>query len=330
MRAVRVKENVKDSSSLYINDKEPIPTPKDDQVLIKVHAAGLNRADVSQRMGAYPPPPGASDILGLEVAGVIEQVGPNVTNWKKGDRVMALLDGGGYAEYAIAHKGTVMPVPGDLSLEEAAAIPEVFLTAYQTAFFIGKVDQLKRKNVLVHAAASGVGTALIQLCKVSGVENIVATCSKQKIEQVSELGATLVIDRAQEWDKKIIESIKGVDFILDPVGKDYFNKNLNVMNADALVVGIAVMSGAQVENVDLSIMLRKRLTVLYSTLRARTKEYKQELVESFVKWTHDLRMFENGSLKPITAKVFNIEQVAQAHDYMESNSNVGKIILRIA
>jgi putative PIG3 family NAD(P)H quinone oxidoreductase len=328
MKCVRVREGVKESTGLYIHE-EPIPTPNDDQVLIKVYAAGVNRADIVQRKGMYPPPTGASDIIGLEVAGIVESVGAKVTEWKKGDRVMSLLDGGGYAEYALAHRGVIMRVPDNLSFELAACLPEVYMTAFQTAFYIGKVDKLKRKTVLIHAAASGVGTALVQLCVAAGVQNIIATCSSGKIQQVKDLGATLVIDRQTDWAKTITDTVGGVDFILDPVGKDYFEKNITLMNPDAQFVGIASMSGAQ-SNIDLGVLLRKRLTVQYSTLRARSAEYKTDLVSELVKWTDNLKMFQDGRLKPVLSETYNLEDVAKAHDFMESNGNVGKIILRVA
>ncbi|KAL0482317.1 quinone oxidoreductase [Acrasis kona] len=332
MRAVRVKEGSTEATALYINDNEPKPSPSHDQILIKVYAAGLNRADVSQRKGAYPPPPGVTTILGMEVAGIVDEVGPNAEDkWTKGDRVMALIDGGGYAEYATAHKNNTMKIPENLNFVEACCIPEVYLTAYQASIFIGKIQEQNRKKVLIHAAASGVGTALIQICRNAKVEQIFATCSSGKLPAVKELGADVALDRNGDWEKELLSKTehKGVDFVLDPVGKNYFNKNINVMALDALLVGIAMMSGTVVENFDIAPLLRKRLTIQYSTLRSRPVQYKNALVKSFVEWTDNLKMFEDGRMKPVLDTVFNFEDVVKAHQHMESNVTIGKTILKL-
>ena len=302
------------------------PDITDDELLVRVKATALNRADIMQRQGLYPPPKGASPILGLEMAGVVEQVGPNCTDWKVGDRVFALLPGGGYAEYVSIPAAMAMPMPENLSFEEAAAIAEVFLTAYQTLFWIGGIQQ--GESVLIHAGASGVGTAAIQLVKETGGTSIITAGSEEKLTFCRELGASLALNYKEgEFASEVLEATKqrGVDIVLDFVGASYWKQNLAALATDGRWVLIALLGGAKVEQVHLGILLKKRIQLSATTLRARGLDYKISLTRDFSEFA--LSRFTDGRLKPIVDSVFPWEEVVEAHRYMESNKNIGKIVV---
>lgn len=324
MKAVLLKK-FGDSSNLYLGETIK-PILKSNEILIKVKCSAVNRADIVQREGKYPPPKGASEILGLEASGTIEEVNEK-SKFKVGENVMVLLSGGGYSEYVTCDEGSVMKIPKGYSFEEAAAIPEVFLTAYQTLFTIGNLS--KGKNVLIHAGASGVGTAAIQLAKSIGCEKIITTSSSSKTEICKKLGATLAIDyeKDKEWDKLILEHCKGVDVILDPVGAKYFHQNCNVLGEDGKIVYIAFMSGSNVENFNLLSLFRKRGSINFSTLRARSNEYKADLVKQFS--DKFLDKFEPRELFPFIDSTYNLKEIIQAHERCEKNISSGKIILKI-
>lgn len=327
MKAILVKE-FGGPEQLYLGDTDQ-PQPAPEEVLIKVKATALNRADTLQRMGKYPPPPGASSIIGLEVSGVIEKIGKDVTDWKVGERVCALLPGGGYAEYVTVHSQCLIPIPERFDFQKAAAIPEVFLTAYQAIFYLSKLK--KGERILVHAGASGVGTAAIQLAKSIGAKEIIITASAGKHQLCKDLGADYTIDyKTQNFEEEVnkITNGEGVDVIIDFLAAPYFQKNINSLAFDGRMVMLALMGGWKVDELIIANILRKRLHIMGSTLRARTIEYKIGLTKDFSDFA--LAKFETGALQPVIDSVFDWREVVQAHQLMESNKNSGKIILTVA
>ena len=307
------------------NVKLPIPGEK--QIRIKVAAAGVNRADILQRKGKYPPPPGASSILGLEVSGIIDSVGNGCRKWKTGDRVMGLLSGGGYAEYVIIHEDMVMQVPDTINLGQAAAIPEVFLTAYQSLVWLAHLQA--RETILIHAGASGVGTAAIQLALALDAVPIV-TASKEKHHLCSNLGARATIDyKAQDFvaEVKNITNDNGVDVIIDFIGGPYFKKNIEILCSDGRLVLLAAMGGGKVEEFNLFSILSRRISITGTTLRARSLEYQIRLTQEFWKFARPL--FEDGSLRPVIDRMLPLEEASIAHNLIEENKTAGKIILKI-
>ncbi|MEM7513667.1 MAG: NAD(P)H-quinone oxidoreductase [Bacteroidota bacterium] len=259
----------------------PQPSLSDQEILIQVAATALNRADIMQRQGMYPPPPGASDILGLEVAGTVVKCSSQAKRFKEGDQVMALLPGGGYAEYVNIDQGLAMPIPKGISLQEAAAIPEVFLTAFQALHWLGRIS--KGDKVLIHAGGSGVGTAAIQLAKLMEAE-IFTTASAPKLPVCKQLGAHHLIDyNSQSFEEVVVKATKGkgVDIILDFIAAPYFLPNLNSLGMDGRLILLALMGGIKVESFNMLPILRKRIQLIGTTLRARSLTYKRELVADF-------------------------------------------------
>lgn len=326
MLAVLLKE-YGTTENLYIGEtKTPVIDAGD--LLIRVHATALNRADLMQRRGMYPPPQGASEILGLEVAGEVEQVGENVTNWNVGDRVFALLPGGGYAQYAAVPEKMAMRIPDNLSYAEAAAIPEVFLTAYSNLYWLGGLKA--GQTVLVHAGASGVGTAAIQLIREAEATSLVTAGSPEKLSYCTTLGAAAGWNYRQGAFLPFVEEQTngaGVDIILDFIGAPYFGQNLQALATDGRLVIIGTMGGAEVDSVNLGYLLGRRLQVIGTALRSRSKTEKERLTQEFSAYA--LPKFEDGSLKPIVDTVFNWKDVADAHEFMEDNRNTGKIVLKV-
>jgi putative PIG3 family NAD(P)H quinone oxidoreductase len=303
----------------------PTPRPSEGEVLIRVAAAGINRADVMQRLGNYPPPPGASPILGLEVAGTIVACGPGSTPVKVGDSVCALVSGGGYAEYCVAPAVLCLPVPGKLTLTDAAAVPEAFFTVWANVF--RRCRLAPGESLLVHGGSSGIGTTAIQLAKALGSMVYVTAGSAEKCARCVELGADAAINyREQDFAEEItrLTGKREVDVILDMVGAAYLERNLKVLAVNGRLVHIAMMEGNRAE-IDLRIIMAKRLTVTGSTLRPLPLAEKAALA-------HELRekawpLLENGRVKPIIQRVFPFSEVAEAHRLMESSSHVGKIVL---
>ncbi|WP_247232792.1 NAD(P)H-quinone oxidoreductase [Telluribacter sp. SYSU D00476] len=325
MQAILLKEPGS-ADQLYLGEW-PTPEPASHEILVRVQATALNRADLLQREGKYPPPEGASPILGLEVSGVVEEVGEGVTCWQVGDRVFGLLPGGGYAQYAVMHEDMAMPIPGTWNFVDAAAVPEVFLTAFQALNWIAYVQPGER--VLLHAGASGVGTAAIQLAHAMGAE-VLVTSSASKHDLCRQLGATHTIDYRKGPFLEELLSVtdgQGVDVIVDPVGGDYFNQNIKALKMDGRLVMLAVMGGAKVPEVNLGPILFKRLQITGSTLRSRSREYQIQLTQDFMDFAYD--RFQSGMLKPVIDTVFDWQDVAEAHRYMEANQNTGKIVLRV-
>lgn len=326
MKAVLIKE-FGGPEQLYLGTCET-PQPKANEILVKVAATALNRADTLQRMGKYPAPKGESEILGLEIAGTVESVGAKVTKWKVGDRVCGLLGGGGYASYAVIHEELAMPIPDGISLIEAAAIPEVFLTAFQAIQWIAQLKE--GEHILIHAGASGVGTAAIQLANRMGAIPIV-TASSAKHELCLELGARHAIDyKTENFEESVIKLTdgKGANVIVDFIGAPYMQQNLNALAMDGRMVMLAFLGTPKIEALNLIPILRKRLQINGSTLRARSLDYKVELSQDLMRFAWPL--FTDGRLKAVVDSVFDWEDVADAHRYMEANKNKGKIILKVS
>lgn len=305
--------------------KKPVPT--ENEILVQVKATALNRADTLQRMGKYPPPKGASQILGLEISGMVVETGRLVAQWKKGDKVFGLIPGGGYAEFAVINENMAMRIPEKFSYGQAASIPEVFLTAYQALAWYGKLG--KGNSVLIHAGGSGVGTAAIQMAREIGAE-VFITASLSKHNICIDLGAKKAIDyNSQNFADEILNftNQNGVDIIVDFIAGPYFKKNLDCLKTDGRLIILASLGGGKVDEIDLRKILTKRLSVIGSTLRSRSLDYQIKLTMEFSDFA--LPKFENGTLKPVIDSVFEWHDVSEAHRYMEANKNTGKIVLEI-
>jgi NADPH2:quinone reductase len=303
------------------------PTPSANQVLIKVAAAGVSRPDVVQRIGMYPPPPGASDIPGLEVAGTIQALGANVDHLHEGDRVCALVTGGGYSEYCLASAALCLPVPEGLSFTQAAALPETFFTVWSNVF--DRAYLQPGETLLVHGGTSGIGTTAIQLGKAFGARVIVTAGSKVKCDFCLQLGADGAIDyKEQDFVEEIMRLTgnSGVDVILDIIGGDYFPRNLKCMADDARLVQIAIQNGPKAEISLLPVML-KRLTITGSTLRARDDTFKSAIAGQLLEKVWPL--LASGTIKPVIHSTFALTDAAKAHQLMESSRHIGKIILTV-
>ena len=302
----------------------PQPQPRGDEVLIKVFAAGINRPDVFQRKGNYPPPSGASpDIPGLEVAGVIEAIGNHVTNWKIGDKVCALLTGGGYAEYCTTPQGQCLEIPGLLTFAEAASLPETFFTVWSNVFDRGKLKP--GEKLLVHGGSSGIGVAAIQMAKAWGTTVLVTAGSEEKCTFCEELGADKAINyKNQNFSEEIKKLYGGVDVILDMIGGDYTSRNLDVLNEEGRLVLINAMKGSE-STVSLSQIMRKRLIVTGSMLRIRGTTFKATVAKQLRKIVWPWLI--SGEVKPIVFQTFQLEEAGEAHRLMEQSSHMGKLVL---
>jgi putative PIG3 family NAD(P)H quinone oxidoreductase len=304
---------------------QPVPGP--DDVLVAIRATALNRADILQRMGGYPDPRrGLSlEIPGLEFSGIVSAVGDRVTMWKPGDRVMAIEAGGGYAEFICVHERQLMAVPTSVSVADAAAIPEVFLTAWDALVVQGGLTS--GRWALVHAGASGVGTAAIQIAKAIGAR-IAVTCSAGKMDACRSLGADLVIERSpHDWASELTSSVPaGVDVVLDVVGGDEVDRNLRVVANKGTIVQVGLMGGGST-NVNVGLLLTKRVRWIGTTLRARPIEEKAALTRRFA--AEMLPLFETGRLRPIIDRRYPLERIAEAHEAMGANANTGKILIDV-
>ncbi|MHB0776904.1 NAD(P)H-quinone oxidoreductase [Halomonas sp. WWR20] len=318
--------------AIAIEDKELVwrehETPRGigpDEVRIEVAWAGMNRADLMQRGGNYPPPPGASEIPGLEVSGIVVETGPSVERFKNGDQVCALLAGGGYAEQVVVPEGQVLPIPQELGLREAAALPEVFATAWLNLYMEGAVQP--RERVLLHAGASGVGTAAIQLCRVQGNPCFVTVGSQEKLDACRQLGADAGWNR---HDGSFVEAVKawgGADMILDPVGGDYIAQDQEVLNVNGRLVLIGLMGGRETQ-VDLGRLLMKRQRLIGSTLRSKTPKAKGAILDALC--AHVWPCLSSGEIKPLIDQEWPIQQAEEAMRCMADNSTTGKILLRVS
>jgi putative PIG3 family NAD(P)H quinone oxidoreductase len=304
---------------------DPVPGPG--EVLLRVHSAGINRADLLQRLGLYPPPPGASAILGLEAAGEIETVDPGVTGWAPGDRVCALLAGGGYAEKVAVPAGQVIPVPAGMDLVTAGAIPEVFITAHDNLFTRGRLRG--GETVLIHGGAGGVGTAAIQLAKHAGARVLVTAGSAERLERCRELGADAGIDYKEEdfvARTRELTGGRGVDVVLDVIGAAYLERNVDALASDGRLVIIGMQGGIHAE-IGLNTLLSKRLTVYGTMLRNRPVEQKAQIVQRVAKDV--LPGLADGSLRPVIDRVLPLDRVVEAHRAMEDEGPFGKIVLQV-
>ncbi len=301
------------------------PVPEAGEVLVKVAACGVNRPDIAQRRGVYPPPPGASPVMGLELSGKVVELGEGVDGKLLYQHVCALANGGAYAEYAVVPASQTMPIPSGLSMIEAAALPETFFTVWTNVF-----DRARLKageSILIHGGSSGIGSTAIQLAKVFGAKVFTTAGSEEKCDFCREIGADLAINyRTQDFEKEILAATdsKGVDVVLDMVGGDYIQKNIQVAAIDGRVVSIAFLNGSKSE-LNLLPMMLKRLTITGSTLRPRSKEDKAAIADSLVKQVWPL--IEAGKISPKIDAVFPIDQVIEAHTLMESSRHMGKIVL---
>lgn len=304
------------------------PVPADGQVLVKVVATSVNRPDIVQREGNYPPPKGDSEIPGLEVAGIVEETGPGVTSCKPGDRVMSLVGGGGYAQYAVACADHLIPIPAAMSFESAACVCESYITAYLNIFLLGGFKDAQA--VLLHGGGGGVNTAAIQLCrKLVQNSRIMVTASAGKIERVGQLGADLVVDYRQEEFAEAVRAFtgkKGADVILDHIGADYLAPNMKALAVGGTLVIIGVMSGVKAE-LNLALMMVKRQRIIGSVLRSRSVQEKQEIVAQFTSTV--MPGFADGSIAPIIDRVYPLDKVAEAHRTMEHSKHFGKIVLTL-
>ena len=321
MRAI-VFDHSGDESVLRVGEVDAPPLGPD-QLRIRVRTAGVNRADLLQRQGHYPPPPGASEILGLECAGEVIEVGAAVRGWTRGERAMALLPGGGYAEEAVVHHGSAMRVPEALRDDEAGALPEVFLTAFLNVFELARAKA--GETLLVHGGGSGVGTAATTLGKLAGLRVIVTAGSDEKCEQCLAHGADLAINYRRE---DFVERARGADVILDHIGARYLARDLDALAAGGRVVIIGSMGGEARAEIDVAKLLGKRQQIIGSTLRARPNEEKASIVASFLaRFGGDLRA---GRVHPVIARVFPMEEAAEAHRLMKSSQHFGKIVLHVS
>ncbi|MBL4721061.1 MAG: NAD(P)H-quinone oxidoreductase, partial [Alphaproteobacteria bacterium] len=303
----------------------PCPAPGPDDVLVKVHAAGVNRPDAIQRAGHYPAPPGASDLPGLEIAGEIAAIGENVSTLKIGDKVCALTPGGGYAEYCVAPAGHCLPLPAGFSMVEAASLPETFFTVWHNVFQRGALQE--GETLLVHGGSSGIGATTIQLAKASGARVIATAGSDEKCEFCKSLGADLTINyRTEDWAAVVREFTKkkGVDVILEMVGGRYLQQDINSLAMDGRIVIIGFLGGSKAE-IDFTRVMMRRQTITGSTLRPQSDEAKSGIADALRQKAWPL--LESGAIKPVVHKVFPLANAADAHALMESSQHMGKIML---
>lgn len=300
------------------------PEPGPGEILIQVAAAGINRPDLMQRAGLYPPPPGAPETLGLEVAGEVAAIGAGVTRWKQGDAVCALLPGGGYATFALAHEGSALPIPAGLSMTEAAALPETVFTVWANVFEAGALKP--SETLLVHGGASGIGTTAIQMAKAHGSRVFATAGDDVKRELCEALGATRAINYRSEDFEDIVRSAGGADVVLDMVGGAYVQKNLDLLKEGGRCVMIAFLQGPQAQ-LNLVRMMLKRLTLTGSTLRSRSKEEKARLAREVerVVWP----WIEAGKVKPVIDSTFPLADAEAAHQRLQSGKHAGKIVLTV-
>ena len=306
--------------------ERPDPSAGDGELLIAVEAAGVNRPDILQRRGHYPPPPGASDIPGLEVAGTVAAIGHGVRDWQPGDRVCALVSGGGYATRCVAPAPQCLPIPAPLDFVAAAAIPETFFTVWTNVFDRGRLKA--GESALFHGGASGIGTTAIQLACAHGARVFATAGSDQKCRAIEALGAERAINYRTEDFTAVVRELtggRGVDLILDIVGADYLARNVAALATDGRLVEIGFMGGKSAAVVDLGDILRRRLTITGSTLRPRTVEEKSAIAEALRREVWPL--LEAGRVKPVIYRTFPLDEAAAAHRLMESSEHIGKIVL---
>ncbi|HWY23274.1 MAG TPA: NAD(P)H-quinone oxidoreductase [Nevskia sp.] len=305
--------------------ERPTPHVSPGEVLIKIAAAGLNRADILQRRGHYPPPPGTPNWPGMEVAGTIAAVAPDVSEFKPGDAVCALLAGGGYAEYCVAPPGQVLPLPAGLDMVGAASLPEAYFTVWSNVFDLARLKA--GESLLVHGGASGIGVAAIQLARARGATVYATAGSDERCRWCEELGAQRAINhRSEDFVAVIRAAGGGVDVVLDMVGGDYLPRNLEALATEGRIVVIATQGGSAAK-LDLLKLMLKRAMLTGTTLRSRPLAFKAAVKAALLREVWPL--FERGELRPVVDRVFPLEQAAAAHAYMESGAHRGKIVLRV-
>jgi len=307
--------------------QRPLPTPAEGEVLIRVAAAGVNRPDVMQRQGKYPPPPGASDIPGLEIAGEVVALGPGVSEPKPGERVTTLLSGGGYAAYAAAPAALCLPIPGNLSMIEAAALPETFFTVWDNLFTRGGLAE--GESVLIHGGTSGIGTTAVQLAAARGARVFATAGSAEKARSCERLGAVRGIDyKTEDFVEVVRQSThgKGVDVILDMIGGSYLARNLEALAVEGRLVLISTLGGTRAE-LNLVLLMQKRLRILGSTLRARSIAQKAQVAAAVR--AHAWPLIAAGRVRPLVHATFPLSQASEAHRLMESSQHIGKIVLTV-
>jgi len=312
---------------VLVPERRPLPKPAAGEILVKVAAAGVNRPDVMQRMGLYPPPPGATDIPGLEISGEIAARGADVTRWKEGDRILALVVGGGYADYCLAHASHALPVPPGVSMIEAAAIPETFFTVWHNLFERGRLKA--GETALVHGGSSGIGTTAIQLAKAFGARVVTTAGSPEKCQACVKLGADLAIDYKTEdfvAATKRATGDRGADVVLDMVGGDYIDRNYDAAAVEGRIVQIAFQASPRA-SVDFRRLLFKRLTHTGSTLRSRSVEDKSAIARALE--SNVWPLLASGQIKPVIDSTFKLTEAAAAHARMESSAHIGKIVLTL-
>lgn len=325
MRAI-VFDQPGDEGVLHIGEVAA-PALGPDDLRIRVHATAVNRADLLQRQGMYPPPPGASPLLGLECAGEVIEIGANVRDWRRGERAMALLPGGGYAEEAVVHAGSAMRVPAALSDDEAGAVPEVYLTAFLNIFMLGEPPT--GGSVLIHGGGSGVGTAAISMCKEAGLRVIVTAGSAEKCQRCRDHGADVAIDyRAGDFAPAVQEATggSGVNVILDAIGGQYLSSNLVSLALDGRLVIIGLMGGAKAD-INLAALLLKRVHVVGSTLRTRPVKQKAVIVSAFEQRFGSA--LAAGRIRPVIDRVLPLDQAGEAHRIVQSSVHFGKVVLKV-
>jgi len=323
MMAIAIREP--GGPEVLVAAERPVPEPGPDDILVRVAAAGVNRPDVAQRSGSYPPPPGITDIPGLEIAGEIVALGRSVSRAKIGDHVVALVPGGGYAEYCAVDHRNALPLPAGLSPVEAAAIPETFFTVWANVFGLGRLSA--GETLLIHGGASGIGTTAIQLGKAFGASVIVTAGSDEKCAACLSLGADLAINyRTQDFVAAVKEFAGGADVILDMVGGDYVARNYHVAAEDGRIVQIATIGGIRAE-IDLWPLMKKRLVHTGSLLRPRSVEFKAGIAEALLKRVWPL--IESGAVRPIIDSAFPLGDAAGAHRRIEAPDHIGKIVLEV-
>lgn len=323
MRAI-VNTMPGDSSVLEERDVE-VPRPGPNEILVRVRASALNRADISQRRGSYPAPPGVpADIPGLEYSGEVEATGENATRWKAGDPVMGLVGGGAHAELVCTNEREAMRIPVRLTFEEAASIPEAFLTAYDAV--IVQLGMQAGQRLLIHAAGSGVGTAAVQLAKQAGLRTVGTSRSLSKLEKAAELGLdSSVLVSGEDWPDRVLEKFPdGVDAVLDLVGGSYLAGNMKVLVSRGRIIQVGLTGGRE-SQIQLGALMHKRLQLIGTVLRSRPIEEKIALAEQFGE--RILPSFDDGSLIPVVHSVIPFSEIRRAHDLMESNNTFGKIVL---
>jgi NADPH2:quinone reductase len=322
MRAIEISEP--GGPEVLRPAERPVPEPLAGQILIAIDHAGVNRPDALQRAGSYAPPPGASDLPGLEAAGHVAQVGPGVTRWREGDAVCALLPGGGYAEYAVTHEDHALPVPGGMGMAEASALCETFFTVWSNVFMRGRLEAGER--FLVHGGSSGIGTTAVQLARHFGARVFATAGTAGKCRACEGLGAERAINYREEDFVDVLRAEGGANLILDMVGGDYLPRNVRALAEDGRLVQIAFLKGPKVELNFAQVMVR-RLTITGSTLRPQSDDAKAEIAGELS--THVWPLLEAGRIAPVMDETFALEDAAAAHARMESSAHIGKIVLKV-